>query len=125
VHELSHFAINADDVPATRRFYENVFGWRFTAWGPPDFLQIRTTEDGPVLGALQKRRELVEGCPMYGYECTFAVSDVDAVAAAVVASGGRVVMPKATIPGVGELIFFADPAGNVAGAMRYEAGAPR
>jgi predicted enzyme related to lactoylglutathione lyase len=120
VTEPSHFAINADDLPATRRFYENVFGWQFTAWGPADFFQIRTTEGGPVRGALQKRRELVPGRPTYGFECTFAVPDVDAVAAAVEASGGRVVMPKTTIPGVGDLLFFTDPAGNVAGAMRYE-----
>ena len=31
MNELSHFAINADDVPAARAFYEKVFGWRFTA----------------------------------------------------------------------------------------------
>jgi predicted enzyme related to lactoylglutathione lyase len=120
MNELSHFAINADDVPATRHFYEKVFGWRFSAWGPPDFYQIRTRADGPVLGALQKRRELVEGQPTLGYECTMAVADVDAVVEAVLANGGRIVMPKATIPGVGELVFFADPAGNVAGAMRYD-----
>jgi predicted enzyme related to lactoylglutathione lyase len=52
-----------------------------------------------------------------------AVADVDATAAAVIASGGRIVMPKTTIPGVGDLVFFADPAGNIAGVMRYDAGA--
>ena len=45
------------------------------------------------------------------------------VAAAVVANGGRILMEKATIPGVGDLIFFQDPEGNVAGAMRYDPGA--
>ena len=43
------------------------------------------------------------------------------VAAAVRASGGKIIMEKATIAGVGELIFFQDPDGNVAGAMRYDA----
>ena len=33
--------------------------------------------------------------------------------------GGRIVMERSTIPGVGELLFFADPAGNIAGAMQY------
>jgi predicted enzyme related to lactoylglutathione lyase len=37
---LGHFAINADDVPRARRFYEHVFGWKFNAWGPPGFYQI-------------------------------------------------------------------------------------
>jgi predicted enzyme related to lactoylglutathione lyase len=121
MNDLTHFAINADDVPAARSFYEKVFGWRFTAFGPPDFYRIETP-GGPG-GALQKRRELVEGQPTIGYECTIEVADVDAVAAAVTAAGGRVVMPRTTIAGVGDLIFFADPAGNVAGAMRYDPSA--
>ena len=118
---LTHFAINADDVPAARAFYEKVFGWRFTAFGPPDFYRIETP-DGPG-GALQKRRELLEGRPTVGYECTIEVADVDATAAAVTAAGGRIVMPRTTIAGVGDLIFFADPAGNVAGAIRYDPSA--
>ena len=42
---LSHFAINADDVNASRRFYESVLGWTFRAWGPPGFFQIQTGSD--------------------------------------------------------------------------------
>ena len=34
--------------------------------------------------------------------------------------GGKIVMPKLTIPTVGTLIFFQDPEGNLAGAMQYE-----
>ena len=122
---LAHFAINADDVDGARRFYEAVLGWRFTAWGPPDFFQIRTgADDAPgVLGALQHRRELVAGTRTVGFECTFAVDDVDEVARAVVAHGGTVLMEKTTITGVGDLIWFQDPAGNAAGAMRYDEAA--
>jgi predicted enzyme related to lactoylglutathione lyase len=119
---LSHFAINADDVPRARRFYEKVFGWRFEAWGPPKFFQITTgtAKDPGVRGALQGRRALLPGKPTLGFECTFSVADVDAVAAAVRKNGGRILMEKATIAGVGDLIFFEDTEGNVAGAMRYD-----
>jgi predicted enzyme related to lactoylglutathione lyase len=123
VFNLAHFAINADDVPAARRFYGNVFGWRFNEYGPEGFYQIRPPEGGDVIGALQPRRELVPGQPTIGYECTFAVPDVDAVVAAVLANGGRILMEKTTIPGVGDLVFFADLSGNVAGAMRYDRAA--
>ena len=115
-----HFAINADDLSRARRFYEKVFAWRFEPWGPPGFFQIATGAHGP-LGALQQRRELVGGLRTNGFECTIAVSeDVEKIAAAVKANGGKVVMEKATIPGVGDLIFFQDPEGNLAGAMRYD-----
>ena len=123
--QLRHFAINADDVDRARAFYGAVFGWRFEAFGPPGFYQIRTadgSEPGPM-GALQQRRELVPGRVMAGFECTIAVDDVDAVARSVVAHGGRVVMEKSTIAGVGDLIFFEDSEGNLAGAMRYDASA--
>jgi uncharacterized protein len=56
---------------------------------------------------------------MTGFECTVAVDDVGAVAEAVVANGGRLLMERTTIPGVGDLIFFEDPGGNVAGAMQF------
>src|SRR5690349_20664219 len=96
---LAHFAINADDVERARRFYESVFGWTFTAWGPPSFYRIRTGEEASpgVRGALQHRRELVAGQPTIGFECTFGVDDVDEIARAVVANGGRVLMEKTTI----------------------------
>lgn len=118
---LHHFAVNADDIEASRRFYESVFGWTFTAWGPPGFYQIRTgTEAEPgVQGAMQERRDLLDR-PTNGVECTFAVDDVDATAAAVVGSGGRVVMERFTITGVGHLIAFEDPSGNAVLAMQYD-----
>ena len=124
-NHLAHFAINADDVNRARAFYERVFGWRFEAFGPPEFFQIATgdTAEGRVRGALQKRRELVPGRPMVGYECTIAVSDVDAVATTVKAAGGTVVMERTTIARVGHLIFFEDSEGNVVGAMQYDPNA--
>ena len=122
---IAHFAINADDLSRARRFYERVFGWRFEAWGPPGFLQAFTgTESEPgIRGALQQRRELVAGQRTIGYECSIAVKDVDAVAAAVIANGGTIVIPRTLIPTVGHLIFFRDPEGNVAGAMQFDSSA--
>jgi predicted enzyme related to lactoylglutathione lyase len=122
---IAHFAINADDVNRARRFYEQVFGWRFEAWGPPGFLQVVTGTDRQpgIRGALQKRRELVAGQPTIGYECSVAVHDVDAVAAAVVANGGTILIPRTLIPTVGHLIFVRDTEGNVVGAMQYDPNA--
>jgi len=120
-NELCHFAVNADDVERARAFYASVFGWTIFPWGPPGFYAVRTKPgDGPATdGAIQQRREIVPGKPMFGLECTFGVADVDAIAAAVEAAGGKIVMPKVTIPGICDLIFFEDTEGNVAGAARY------
>ena len=123
MNNIAHFAINADDVPRAKRFYERVFGWSITAWGPPNFYQIATGGAGDVRGALQGRRALVPGQRMHGFECTIAVASIDDTARAVLANGGRTIMEKSVIVGVGTLMFFQDTEGNVFGAMQYEAGA--
>jgi hypothetical protein len=119
---VAHFAINADDVPRAKRFYEKVFGWTFSAWGPPDFYQIKTGTDADpgVMGALQKRRELVPGRPTLGFECTISVPSIDDTAKTVAASGGKTILQKSIIVGVGALMFFQDTEGNVFGAMQYD-----
>ncbi len=122
---LSHFAINADDIDASRRFYESVFGWTFTAYGPPGFFQVRTgSDDDPgVQGALQERRQLLPDLPTRGLECTFSVEDVDSIRQQVVDAGGTILMERFTISRVGHLIAFEDPAGNPVLAMEYDSAA--
>jgi uncharacterized protein len=120
---LAHFAINADNVPRAKKFYEKVFGWKFSAWGPPNFYQIQTGGAGdpqPALGALQGRRNLIEGRPTIGYECTISVPSIDDTIEAVLANGGAVALPKSIIAGVGALAFFKDTEGNVFGAIQFD-----
>ncbi len=122
MNHLAHFAINADDVSRARRFYEHVFGWQFSAWGPPDFYQIDMGAEAPVavIGALQKRRQLVNGQPTIGYECTISVPSIDNTIKAVLANGGKTVLEKSVIVGVGALAFFQDPEGNAFGAIQFD-----
>jgi uncharacterized protein len=117
---VRHFAINADDLPRARQFYEGVFGWRFNAWGPPGFYLIETgAADTPaVMGSLQQRRDIVPGERLNGFECTISVPDIAAAETAIVANGGTILMPRATIPTIGHLVWFRDPEGNVAGALQ-------
>jgi predicted enzyme related to lactoylglutathione lyase len=119
--KLRHFAINADDVPRAKAFYESIFGWRFDPWGPPDYYQVKNAGEG-LLGALQQRRELVPGIRMAGYEASLGVEDLRATMEAVEAGGGRIVMQPFRIEGVGELMYFQDTEGNLVGAMQYEPG---
>ncbi len=118
---IAHVAINADDIASSRAFYERLFGWRFTPWGPPGFYQIQTPGASALLAALQQRRELVPGVRTVGFECTVAVDDVRAALKAAVDLGGRVVMAPVVIPTVCELAFIEDPAGNVLGVAHYDA----
>ena len=116
-----HFAINSDDVPRSKAFYEQVFDWTFQSWGPPGFYQI-TNAGGGLLGALQGRREIEAGVRMPPVEVTMGVDDIEATMKTIEAAGGRIAMQPFYIQGVGRLIFFADPDGNLMGAMQYDPG---
>jgi uncharacterized protein len=123
-NNLGRFAINADDVPRARRFYEETFGWSFEPWGPPNFYLIETGKERvpAVGGLLQERRELVAGIKMVGFECTIAVDNIDETIRAIEANGGKIAAPKFHIPTVGTCVYFFDTEGNVVGAMQYEQG---
>jgi predicted enzyme related to lactoylglutathione lyase len=93
-NKLAHFAIEAEDVERALKFYESVYG------------------------ALQKRREpLPSG--RKGYECSFAVFDIDTSSKSIEAAGGRLLGPKHAIPTICELRQFADTEGNEALICQY------
>ncbi len=118
-NDIAHFAIHADDCERAKRFYEKVFGWTFEPWGPPEFWLVTTSPNG-IHGALQKRREPVQGTGMMVYECTIGVEDLNGITKVIEANGGKITMPPMVIQTVGTLIMFKDTEGNVVGAMRYD-----
>ncbi len=122
---LGFFAVHADDLPRARSFYGAVFGWKFQPWGPPGFFLIETGDkkNPGIPGALQQRHEVVPGMHINGFECTIDVEDVDAAAKAVIANGGKVIMPKCEIPTVGWLIKIQDPEGNLVCVKQPAGGA--
>lgn len=120
MNHLAHFAINTDDVEATRAFYEAVFGWAFKAYGPPGFYQIETgSEPVTPICALQKRRALVAGEQTRGFECTISVGSLERTEALLRGHGAKIVLERSTIPQVGDLLFFEDPGGNFVGAIEF------
>jgi uncharacterized protein len=122
---VAHFSVNADDLKRAQKFYQGVFDWKFDPWGPPGFYMINTgDESGPqILGSLQGRRELVPGQKMTGYECTISVPSITGTIEAIKKQGGKLIMQKTVIAGVGSLVFFEDTEGNSVGAMQYDKNA--
>lgn len=118
---IAHFDISADDVERARRFYERVFGWRFEAWGPPDFYMIRTGTDADpgIHGSMSKRLHPVSGKGRTAFECTISVEDLPATRAAIAANGGKILLDDHEIVGVGRLVHFEDTEGNEVCAMHY------
>lgn len=118
---LAHFSINANDMERAKAFYADVFGWSYQAYGPPGFYMIQgAAGPGNMLASLQKRRDIVPGKSIFGLECTLSVENSEKAEAAIKKAGGKIVMPRAVLAGIGKLFFFEDTEGNIIGAMEYD-----
>ena len=124
-NHIAHFEIFASDVERARRFYEQVFGWRFEVGGPPDFYLISTgptVDRGITQGLIAKRQGPAAQGALNSFRCTISVSSVADTAKAIEAAGGKLRSAIVDIPGVGQLVEFFDTDGNVVCAMQYKAG---
>src|ERR1700674_683055 len=119
---VERFTINANNVTRARRFYADVFRWKFEPWGPPDvFMTTPGNEEAPgIRGALRTRHEVTPDKPIYGFECSISVEAINATVSAIKAHGGKIVVPKTRIPGAGTLVMFEDTEGNIVTAVQYE-----
>ncbi len=109
-----HFEVSADDPERASKFYKNVFGWNIQKWGgPKDYWLVSTGADTQpgINGGLFKREGPVN------YVNTVRVDSVDQYVSKVEAGGGRVVVPKMTLPGIGYLVYCQDTEQNVFGMI--------
>jgi hypothetical protein len=126
-NHIAHFEIFADDVERARKFYEQVFAWRFEAAGPPDFYLIFTgtaVEHGISRGLIAKRQAPAAPGAINGFRCTISVSSITDAVAAIKTAGGKLRSAIIDIPDVGRVAEFADTEGNIVCAMQYAPGLP-
>jgi predicted enzyme related to lactoylglutathione lyase len=123
---VAHFALQADQLDRARRFYQEVFGWRFEPWGPPDYSKFHTGEGAGVTEGGLSRRPAGEGeARLNAYRCSISVTSIEETVRAVEAQGGRVVSPIVELPGVVKVVQFEDTEANVVAAVEYAASDPR
>jgi uncharacterized protein len=116
-----HFELAADDPERAIQFYEKVFGWKIQKWdGPQDYWLVTTGDPGTpgIDGAIMRRDP-----NMHAVVNTLGVTSLDESLAKVTASGGTVVAPRMTIPGVGYFAYCQDTEGNTFGIMQSDAAA--
>ncbi len=122
MNKVEHFAIHASDVERARKFYSSIFGWEFSSYpGAKDFCQIHAG-DGVPIGAIQGRHYSPTKEEILGFECSVSVADLDEVVEKVSHAGGRTLMDKTEIPGVGWVAKFQDSEGNLFCAIQYARG---
>ena len=112
-----HFEIPVNEPDRASSFYQKVFGWKFTKWdGPMEYWMVSTGADGEpgINGGMMRRGNVTTTTN------TVDVDSVDASVAAVSKAGGKLVMPKTPIPGVGYFAYCEDTEGNLFGVMQAD-----
>ena len=113
-----HFDVTVDDPERAMNFYKDVFGWKFEKWNGPMEYRMATTGDEKepgINGGLSKRGE--SSMPNMN---TIGVSSVDTFSKMIQDKGGKVLMPKSPIPGMGWFATCQDTEGNTFGIIEED-----
>jgi uncharacterized protein len=100
---IDYVEFPADDIPAVKRFYADVFGWKSEDYGP-DYTSFH---DGRLAGGFTRERAATGS----GVLIVIYAKDLEAIRRRIVAAGGRIVREPFEFPG-GRRFHFTDPARN-------------
>jgi uncharacterized protein len=118
-HPIVHLELFAQDPATSSKFYSEVFGWKIEVDPRFNYYQFMA-EGGPGGGFVVVGEQIPykpgDIIPYLGTE------DIDAALKQVEAAGGKTLVPKTEIPGVGWFALFADPAGNRMGLFASGGG---
>ena len=115
-----HFEIPASDPERASKFYQKVFGWKIEKWpGPMEYWMVTTGAEGTpgINGGLMSNPNVKTTTN------TIGVESVDTAIETVKSAGGKLVMPKTPITGVGYFGYLEDTEGNLFGLMQADKNA--
>jgi predicted enzyme related to lactoylglutathione lyase len=127
-HTIVHFEIPADDAAKLKKFYSDLFGWKIEKYpGPTEYYMLQTvpvdektmTPIRPGVNGglfLKKDAAMPDQAKPTNY---IWVESVDEYSKNVEALGGKIVVPKMEIPGIGWWALALDPEGNHFGLLEY------
>jgi len=107
LHEkINYVELPAKDLAATKAFFESVFGWSFTDYGPEYTAFENQGLDG---GFFQS--DLASSTEKGAALIVFYSNQLEATLAKVEKAGGSILRPIFSFPG-GRRFHFAEPSGN-------------
>ena len=107
--KIDYVEFPGGDLPATKAFYAQAFGWTFTDYGP-DYASFSANAAGLDGGFY--RADPHDPLPKIAPLVVIYSSDLAATEAAIQAVGGTIELPTFEFPG-GRRFHFADGVGNV------------
>lgn len=108
---IVHFEVPTEDIERAKKFYSELFGWKIEKYpGPMEYYMITTTNEKgekAIDGGMMKRQNPQQ--PITNY---IDVLSIDEHAVKVGKLGGKVIVPKSAIPGVGYFAVCLDTENN-------------
>ena len=104
---IVHFEIPADDPGRASKFYTDLFGWQFKHEPTMDYWMITTSGEPKVDGGMMKRQH--PQAPITNY---IDVPNIDEYIGKVKKLGGKVVVGKMAVPGMGWFAQCLDTENN-------------
>lgn len=110
-----HWEFWSEDPEKISTFYKRVFDWEVRAIPEIQYHLVDTGGKGGINGGIMTPQK----GPWPGNMAFYIdVDDLDAYAKKVAAAGGKVVVDKMEVPGVGQFSLFSDPDGRVLGMWK-------
>jgi uncharacterized protein len=106
---MDYIEFPATDIDATKRFYNQVFGWEFKDWGPG----YTSFHDGRLAGGFNTESQpaLADGARTRGVLVVLYAASLIETYRKVKDAGGKIIRETFEFPG-GKRFHFADPSGN-------------
>jgi uncharacterized protein len=108
-HPIVHIEIPTIVSKDSADFYAKTFDWKLEHSPEFDYWQF-AGEGGPGGGFIQVGGQ--SDAKINEPVVYIGTDDIEASLASIEANGGKMVMPKHEIPGIGWFAYFTDPAGN-------------
>lgn len=106
MHGVVHVEIPTKDIAKAKRFYGKLFGWKFRDFDPG--YTLFDPGKKAVGGGIYKVKSIPTKSPVRVYVW---VASIDDTLKQVRAAGGKILQPKAEVPGFGWYGCFRDPQG--------------
>jgi predicted enzyme related to lactoylglutathione lyase len=100
------------DVPAAKKFYSAVAGWKAKAWPLDPNYTVNHSDHGPQAGFFDIPGDMPAEMPAH-WVTYIGTRDVDGTAAAAVRAGGSIIKGPDDIKGAGRYAVLKDPHGAV------------
>ena len=117
-NRVVHFELLAMDPERCKNFYEKVFAWKITPFTGGGYMMVDSGEEPQIgiHGGIMRKLK-----PEHAGVCnTVQVDSIDEHCILVGQNGGKIVAPRAAIPGIGWFAYATDPEGTVFGMMQLD-----